>query len=230
MTNGRKASLLTLLALASLALAPEAARAQDSRFRASVGVAAAAGAGDANLAFDGSFGYRFSDRLWFEADVTGIDSPFDRFDVLPFDVGGRFQGTTSVGRMLARDSRFFRQGFPGAGVIGLGRLSSSTDGSTLIGTLGFRYDLPIHGGRLQPYLTGGVGLARTEQELTLRITAPVTEVIEDEVSHTGMALSAGVGASLRLFREVSLDMDARYFRLSRERNLARLGGGISVRF
>jgi len=56
MTIGRKASLLTLLAIVSLA--PEAAQAQDSRFRASVGLAAAAGAGDANLAIDASFGYR----------------------------------------------------------------------------------------------------------------------------------------------------------------------------
>jgi hypothetical protein len=45
-----------------------------------------------------------------------------------------------------------------------------------------------------------------------------------------VAGSAGAGASLRLFRGLFVDVDARYFRLDRDRNLARLGGGVSYRF
>jgi hypothetical protein len=38
------------------------------------------------------------------------------------------------------------------------------------------------------------------------------------------------GASLRVFRGLFADVDVRYFRLDRDRDLTRLGGGVSYRF
>lgn len=107
---------------------------------------------------------------------------------------------------------------------------SAVEGSTFIGTLGLRYELPVEGDRFRPWVAGGLGLARTKEEFTWDPLWLPREPITEKVTHTGFAASAGLGASVRIFKQVSLDADARYFRLSRERNLLRLGGGVSVRF
>lgn len=94
----------------------------------------------------------------------------------------------------------------------------------------------------------GIGFARTEETFSVMlasgmIAAPGTAArpgmnivarpganIDETLSHTGLATSAGVGASIRLFRQLSADLDAKYFRLDRGRNLGRFGGGVSYRF
>jgi hypothetical protein len=38
------------------------------------------------------------------------------------------------------------------------RFSASVDGSTFIGTLGVRYELPVQTSRFRPYLSGGLGM------------------------------------------------------------------------
>jgi opacity protein-like surface antigen len=219
--------------LAAVCLLPATATAQDSRFRVSLGAAAAAASGDADTAFNGTVGYRFSEHLWFEADVTGLDTPIDRYGVYPFLTPDRIQGTARVGSQFLRASRAFGPNQAGLGNVpgvsipaGLS-IPYSVEGHTLIGTLGLRYELPVQGGRLRPYLAAGLGLARTEQEFDVRILGGN---FDETVSDTGYAASAGVGASLRLVKQLSLDVDARYFRLSRERNLMRMGGGLSIRF
>lgn len=221
-----------LALLAAVCLLPTTASAQDQRFRVSLGAAAAAATGDADTAVNGSVGYRFSERLWFEADITGLDRPLDQFGVYPFLTPERLAGTARVGREFARQSSAF---IPLSGLgntvsvpvpIGLS-IPTTVEGHTVIGTLGLRYELPVQGGRLRPYLAAGLGLARTEQEFEVRILGGN---FDDTVSDTGYAASAGVGASLRVVKQVSLDVDARYFRLSRERNLMRMGGGLSIRF
>ena len=45
-----------------------------------------------------------------------------------------------------------------------------------------------------------------------------------------MAFSAGGGAAIRLVSSLWANVDAKYFRLSRDRNLMRLGGGVTLRF
>ncbi|MCC7034332.1 MAG: outer membrane beta-barrel protein [Acidobacteria bacterium] len=226
-----KAPLVALAAL--LSFTPTAAHAQDGRFRASFGAAAAAISGDADLALNGSFGYRFSERVWFEADVTGLDSPADRFRILPAELPGGAQFSARVGNVMARGSQLFRgpgrTSFPGPAQVS-SLAPSREEGSTLIGTLGLRYELPVEGDRFRPWVAGGLGLARTEEAFTWDPLWLPREPITEKVTHTGFAASAGLGASVRIFRQVSLDADARYFRLSRERNLLRLGGGVSVRF
>ena len=58
----------------------------------------------------------------------------------------------------------------------------------------------------------------------------ITPAIDESISHTGYAFNGGAGASVRLVGQLWADVDARYFRLSRERNVMRLGGGASFRF
>ena len=229
MTIVTKAPMLALAAF--ICLAPSNARAQDQRFRASFGAAAAALSGDASLALNGSFGYRFSERFWFEADITGLDNPVDDVRIFPAELPGGARFSVHTGSIMARGSRMLRgsgltmpETFPAL-------FAPPTEGHTLIGTLGLRYELPVDGDRFRPWLAGGLGLARTEEELTWGpLWLPAASVTTEKVSHTGYAASLGLGASVRVFKQVSLDADARYFRLSRERDLLRLGGGVSVRF
>lgn len=233
MTIVTKAPIVALAVLVTLL--PSAAQAQDERLRVSFGTAAATGAGDAHLALNGSFGYRFSERFWFEADVMGIDGPADRFDERVLQVDGRTVGTARVGNMIARGSPFFGGRMAGNARVGgpfdsaLGFVPGLTSGETLVGTIGLRYELPIQGDRFRPYLAGGIGLARTEQAFTVN-PAALTVPVDALATHTGVAAGGGLGASLRVYRQLFVDVDARYYRLSRERNLVRFGGGASLRF
>lgn len=127
------------------------------------------------------------------------------------------------------------------------------DGSTLLMTAGFRYEFPVEGTRFRPYISAGMGLSRTEQEFNIALATAMPTVqtqvggragnvvsssvtatsfprFEQEFTHTGVMASAGVGASLRVYKGLSLDLNARYFRLDRDRNLGSFGGGVSYRF
>ena len=99
----------------------------------------------------------------------------------------------------------------------------------MIGTLGIRYELPVQTERFRPYVAGGLGINNTDQEFELDATA-FTPAIDESASHTGYAFNAGAGASVRLAGQLWADVDARYFRLSRDRDIMRLGGGVSFRF
>ncbi len=110
-----------------------------------------------------------------------------------------------------------------------GDFSAAVDGQTMIGTLGVRFEPLVQTARFRPYVSGGLGLNHTEQELTVDI-ATITRAFDESVSHSGFAFSAGGGANIRLFSSVWANADAKYFRLSRDRNIMRLGGGIGLRF
>lgn len=237
-------SALLITSTILIAMAPATARAQEQRMRLTFTPAAATMSGDAEVALAGSFGYRFAERLWFEGDVTwidaasaageiGLDSPGMLFtlyanpavppvnttvDRLPANIGSpmlRFIPPSPVGL----------QSFPD--LIGPLRLSSS--GSALVATLGIRYDLPVQTERFRPYVAGGLGLNHTDHQLRFERTM-LPPAFDQSFSHTGPAFSAGAGASIRAVRQLWVDVDARYFRLSRDRNVMRLGGGVSLRF
>jgi hypothetical protein len=79
--------LAPMLALmASLTLVPTAASAQDQRFRVSFAPSVAALGGDAELALNGNFAYRFSEHFWFEGDVTWLDAAAGGLRDRDFDV------------------------------------------------------------------------------------------------------------------------------------------------
>jgi opacity protein-like surface antigen len=217
-------------------MAPAIASAQDQRLRISFTTAAATVSDDTELALGGSFGYRFAERLWFEGEVTWIDGAGGSLD-RDFDFERRSVNASSLTELLP--GRFvtfvpgltpgsFTQPMPGLPP-GIPDLRLSSTGSTTLALLGVRYELPVQTERFRPYASGGLGLNFTEQELRLEGTT-IGPGFDESRSHTGFAFGAGAGASVRVFSQLWADMEARYYRLSRDRDVMRLGGGVSFRF
>jgi len=231
-----RASIAALIALTFLVPASARPQAQTQRFRAAITPAVTTTSGDAEFALGGTFGYSFSEHFSFEGDFTWIDAAAGGFRSRAFDFEG-LDGIGGLNDLLSRQAGIFgRRGtrlpnFPNLPNLpaNIGLVRGSTDGRTLIGTIGMRYELPVSGGRLRPYVSGGLGIDNTDQELRIQPFAAAPQ-FEGSASHTGMAFSGGVGASVRLFSQLSADVDAKYFRLSRDRNVMRFGGGVSVRF
>jgi opacity protein-like surface antigen len=220
--------------------APALAQAQDKRFRVSLAPAVATVGGDAESALGGTFGYRFSEHFWFEGDLTWIDAATGGFGDRDFEFDDRVANASDLADLVRRLAGMFGGRLPGGiglpslpnfpnGPIDIGRLGASTDGSTMVVTLGIRYELPVQTERFRPYVAGGLGINHTDQEFKLDATA-FTPAIDASVSHTGYAFNAGAGASVRLASQFWADVDARYFRLSRDHDVMRLGGGVSFRF
>ena len=218
------------------------AAAQDERVQVSFGTATAAGSGNASLALTASAGYRFQERLLVEVDLTATESPMGRFLEPSFGpgggmiraIGGPATGMRRFGGPMAPD--------PARGplferAIGFAEAPRfRPDGDIFIATLGLRYELGLRGSRLQPYVGGGLGLARSDTEFTIARRLAFTarpgdaDLMTESISRTGMAASAGIGTSFRVFRQLSLDVDTRYLVLDRGPNLTRFGGGVSYRF
>jgi opacity protein-like surface antigen len=233
MSTFAKAALAASTAL--LLLVPSAARAQDERLRVSFAPAVATFSEDAEVALGGTIGYRVSERLWFDGELTWIDAAAGGFRGRDFRFDPRTVNVIGLSDYLRRESVMFgRDGgtirpilpiLPGA----IGRLRASTNGSTFIGTMGVRWELPVDTARFKPYVAGGLGLHHTGQRFTLSAT-PVTPAISVSTSFTGYAFSGGAGAGIRVAGRFWADLDVKYFRLSQDRDIMRLGGGLSVRF
>ncbi|MBI2189706.1 MAG: outer membrane beta-barrel protein [Acidobacteria bacterium] len=215
------------------------AAAQDERLQVSFATATMAGSGDASLALAASVGYRFRERLLLEGDFTATELPMGGFLERSLAPGEPDGGLFRAGRGPVTGTRVIAGGpmdprrVSGSGrPIGLVEPFRGRESDAFIGTVGLRYELGLRGSRLQPYVGGGLGLARTATELTLarRIGTGDAESTAESVSRTGMAASAGIGTSFRVFRALSVDVDARYFVLDRGPNLTRVGGGVSYRF
>jgi opacity protein-like surface antigen len=232
-TVRRLAPLLALTALLALTLAPAPASAQDQRFRVSFAPSVATLGGDAELALGGMFGYRFAERFWFEGDLSWFDAAAGGFRNREFNLN---DGIASAGSLLEnlrrRGGTFGRggSGFPSLAtlsnfLIGGDRFGVGTAGSTFIGTLGVRYELPVQTARFRPYVSGGLGINNTSQEFRIEALT-----IDESISRTGYAFSGGAGASVRITGQLWGDVDAKYFRLSGDRDIMRLGGGVTYRF
>jgi hypothetical protein len=252
------------MVLAVIAATDAVAQGSEQRITINLTPAFATVGGDTEAAVAGSIGYRFTERLSFEGDFTWVDAAAggvrDReFSISPANVtignvndalgriSGLFGGNNNRG-----DNRlpsFNLRGIPNLPIqpIGIGGFSASTDGQTMIGTLGVRYEPMVQTARFRPYLSGGFGMNHTEQEFTLASATTATTSVgntrvvinsgavrtgtfDESTSHSGFALSAGGGANFRLFKSVWANADAKFFRLSRDRNLVRLGGGVGFRF
>jgi opacity protein-like surface antigen len=213
---------------------PAAAQAPEERVTISFTPAVATVGGDTELALAGTAGYRFTNHLSFEGDFTWIDAAAggDRDGVFPLGSAQLTTGSINdiLSRTTARFGAFDARRIPNIPniPIPIEGFDLSTDGQTMIGTLGLRYEPTVQTARFRPYLSGGLGLNHTEQEVSFRIAT--TNSVDETVSHSGFALSAGGGAAIRLFSSVWANADAKYFRLSRDRNVIRFGGGLGVRF
>jgi opacity protein-like surface antigen len=113
--------------------------------------------------------------------------------------------------------------------IDLPQFSAMVDGSTWVGTMGVRYEPTVQTARFRPYVSGGLGINHTEQRYLLEASSILPE-LGDAVSHNGIAFSAGGGANIHLAGVLWVNADAKYFRLSRDRNVIRFGGGATVKF
>jgi opacity protein-like surface antigen len=229
----RKSSAL-LAILSALILVPAAASAQEQRFRVSFAPSVAAIGGDAELALSGTAAYRFSEHFWFEGDVTWLDAAAGGFRDRDFEIPFPIAFPTDFTELIRRSGRTFGPNV--SGLVGSlpvlpifpiypNRFSASIDGSTLIATVGVRYELPTQTTRFRPYLAGGLGINNTDQEVRIEPLG-----IDASASRTGFAFDGGAGASLRVWRQLWADVDAKYFRLSGDRDIMRLGGGVSYRF
>jgi len=227
-------SVIIAALVAAVTSTPAAAQAPEERVTISFTPAAATVGGDTELALAGTAGYRFTEHLSFEGDFTWIDAAAggDRNRVFPL---GNAQLTARgvndiLSRTTARFGGFDLRNLPNLPniPIPIEGYGASTDGETMIATLGVRYEPTVQTARFRPYVSGGLGLNRTDQELTLRI-ASATE-FDESITHSGFAFSAGGGASVRVFSSLWANADAKYFRLSRDRNVIRFGGGVGVRF
>ncbi len=230
-----------LAAAAAIMLAPGTARAQEPKVRITFGGGVAAGAIDGEPTFNLSAGYRFSERFSFDVEVAGADAAADRFGMVPMTLDGAQtttnlrMGTFTIG---GRGGASFPNVNVGPGQPGLQDYRINNEGSTVLTTIGFRYGLPSSNERFRPYVSGGMGISITEENFSVGILAPDTRnrttantnIIDASNTHTGMALSGGVGASLRVFKQLSVGVDARYYRLDRGRNLGTFGGSISYGF
>lgn len=226
---------------------PSTARAQDERLRVSFAPALATVSGDAELALAGTLGYRVAKNLWFEGELTWIDNSGGELGDRDFPFAVTSASSATIGRVtdLVRGGnvRFGRGGggggfptipglpnFPvGPGIPVLGQIRASADGSTLIGTMGVRWEFPVETTRFRPYVAGGLGFNNTDRRFRLS-GIPIIEDIDESRSDFGYALSAGTGASIQVVKQLWADVDAKYFRLSNDRNIVRLGGGVSYRF
>jgi len=201
------------------ALAPPA-QAQEPKVRLTFGVGATAGAIDGEAAFSLSAGYRFSKLFSFDVETIAIDGSDNDVAIGPLNLGG-------LSPTLAR-------AIPDLGGL---NLSVSNDGNTILATMGFRFEFPTNESRFHPYASGGMGLARTENNYDVRILSTggrtqttLPTLFDDGSAHTGLAVGGGVGAQIRVWKGLSVGGDARYYRLDRGRNLGTFGGGVSYGF
>ena len=225
-------SIVLAVLWAGVTAVPAAAQAPEERIVINFTPAFASLGGDSELALAGSAGYRFTDHFWFEGDFTWIDAAAGGDRDRVFDLRNTQLTARNVNDMLSRTTARF-------GAFNLRNLPNfpfpvegfniSTDGQTMIGTLGVRYEPTVQTARFRPYVSGGLGFNHTEQEVMVSIGTAERDISES-ISHSGFAFSAGGGASIRLFSSLWANADAKYFRLSRDRNVIRFGGGVGVRF
>ena len=141
MSTRRKVSPRLAL-VAGLVLLPTFASAQDQRFRVSFAPAVAATGGDAALALGGTIGYRFSERFWFEGDLSWLDAAAGGFRDRRFEIPFPIAFPTDFTELIRRNGRAFG---PNAVLPVLGnlpvlpilpgypdRLSVSVDGSSAV--------------------------------------------------------------------------------------------------
>jgi opacity protein-like surface antigen len=229
--SARRAALTMLLL--PVAFAPSVVHAQDARVRVSFAPAVATVSGDASLALGGSVGYRFSDHFWFEGNVSWIDAAAGGLRHGDFQFDGASANALGIANLLRDQSPMFGHGrfptLPNLPAFPNDRINATTDGSTFVGTMGIRYELPVDTARFRPYVAGGLGISNTDQHVTLSATS-LTPAINQSAAHTGLAFSGGGGASIRVAGQLWADVDATYLQLSSERGIMRLGGGMSFRF
>ena len=230
-----------IAALFALMFVPAVAHAQEeSRISLSFTPAVATASGESELALAGTASYRFTDHFSFEGDVTWVGAPVGGFRGrdLSFDLPTRttgaaittiIQGIGNIGGRNRGNQGNFPTNIGGITVPILGPISASSDGYTWIGTMGVRYEPRVQTAKFRPYVSGGLGINHTDERFDLAATS-ITQAASYSRSHSGVAFSAGGGANVHIGGALWLAADAKYFRLSNDNDLMRLGGGVTFKF
>lgn len=179
------------------------------------------------IAYTGSFGFRFSRVVSFVIEATGVPSVETPFPTNPvIYTAGAPPPSTSVAI------------FPGPTYSNLG-------GRIVLLTNTARIDIPTTSTRVTPFFSAGGGVANVRRtadfsyELPLPLFPPGTPTIPVRpfvqhlsASSTDMALTLGGGAGVRVAKSLWLDVDLRLFRLlgDDDRNLGRFGVGVRYVF
>jgi len=191
-------------------------------------VGAANMASRTEVAFTGSFGYRFTRVVSFVIEATGVPNLESEFPAGPVILSA---GTASSASVLI---------YPGPSY-------SNVGGRIVLFTNTARIDIPTTSTRLSPFFSAGGGVANVRRTADLIypfpqplfppgtptlpiVRPPVVEHLTS--SSTVMALTIGGGTGIRLTRSLWLDVDLRLFRLLDEtdRNLGRFGVGVRYAF
>ena len=208
---------------------PAAAQDRSSAF-AGGSVSAANMESRTDIAYTGSFGYRFSRVVSFVIEATGVPSVESPFPTnTPVILAG---ATTTASTSVAI--------FPGP-------TFSNPGGRIVLLTNTARIDIPTTSTRLTPFFAagGGVGNVRRTADFTYQFPplpvlppgSPSLPIVRPIVQHlttssTAMALTLGGGVGIRVASSVWLDADLRLFRLLAEedQNLGRFGVGVRYAF
>jgi len=212
---------------AAMVSLPAAAQDRSSAF-AGGSVSAANMESRTDIAYTGSFGYRFSRVVSFVIEATGVPKATPVFPPTgPIILSG---STTPASTSVAI--------FPGPTL-------SNVAGRIVLLTNTARLDIPTTSTRLTPFFSAGGGVAniRRTADFTYFYPVPVLPTgapalpirpIVDHItsSSTAMALTLGGGVGVRVARSLWIDADLRLFRLLAEddQNLGRFGVGVRYAF
>ena len=217
-----------IFVFASMVSLPAAAQDRGSAF---VGgsVSAANMESRTEIAYTGSFGYRFSRVVSFVIEATGVPSVESPFPTnTPVILAG---ATTAASTSVAI--------FPGPTFSNLG-------GRIVMLTNTARIDIPTTSTRVTPFFSAGGGVAnvRRTADFSYQLLAPLPvpgtptlPIVRPFIQHltassTDMALTLGGGAGVRVAKALWLDVDLRLFRLlgDDDQNLGRFGVGVRYAF
>ena len=217
-----------IFVFASMVSLPAAAQDRSSAF---VGgsVSAANMESRTDIAYTGSFGFRFSRVVSFVIEATGVPSVDSGF---PTNTPVILAGTTTTASTSVAI-------FPGPTYSNLG-------GRIVLLTNTARIDIPTTSTRVTPFFSAGGGVAnvRRTADFTYQFPLPVLPpgspslpIVRPIVQHlttssTAMALTLGGGVGVRVASSLWLDADLRLFRLLAEedQNLGRFGVGVRYAF
>jgi len=213
-------------------LLPVGVMAQDDRGAVvSGGVSATNISSHTDVAFAGTFGYRFNRVFGMEIEATAVPdlkAPFsNEFPVI--------LNSSAVSNSGAVTSLIFP-----------GPVLQDAGGRLVIFTTNARIEIPTVSARVMPYFVAGGGIASTRR--TAQVTYPfpfllpatqVPVVVQPRStsypvisSSTDLALTLGGGVDVRVMKRLSIEVDLRLFRLLGydDSNVGRFGVGVRYRF
>ena len=221
-----------------LMLCVSASAAAQDRGTAFVGgsVSAANMESHTDIAYSGSFGYRFSRVVSFVIEATAVPEVRSSFPV-----NSPFIQTTSGSTVSPPSGSTSSTSV----VIFPGPFFSNPGGRIVLFTNAARVDIPTTSTRVTPFFAAGGGVANVRRTADFSYPFPLLPTVPPGIpidvrpitqhvtaSSTDLALTLGGGVGVRVASSLWLDVDLRVFRLlgDEDRNLGRFGVGMRYAF